>query len=196
MLNLFAATGHINYAKSGRLYLQLMMDLPHTNPWLHKKLSTGGHHFIRRTDKFWAGLWPDLVIEQVLMRSIKNRGGLTRGRGMTPSVRMLWIRSMHICGEIHQAMTSMTDHHHTTSEQHQDLGTARIKRDADDLMKVLEWFEDRDPFKTDGAEIRSLSCGLTGDKSVNCDEAEIIGKKIHETMDDKPFVNSTIKRAS
>ena len=196
MLNLFAATGHINYAKSGRLYLQLMMDLPHTNPWLHKKLSTRGHHFIRRTDKFWAGLWPDLVIEQVLMRSIKNRGGLTRGRGMTPSVRMLWIRSMHICGEIHQAMTSMTDHHHTTSEQHQDLGTARIKRDADDLMKVLEWFEDRDPFKTDGAEIRSLSCGLTGDKNVNCDEAELIGKNIHETLDDKPFVNSTIKRAS
>ena len=105
MLNLFAATGHIKYAKFGRL----MMDLPHTNPWLHKKLSTGGHHFIRRTDKFWAGLWPDLVIEQVLMRSIKNRGGLTRGRGMTPSVQMLWIRSMH--------MTSMTDHHHTTSEQ-------------------------------------------------------------------------------
>ena len=33
MQNLFAATGHINYAKSGCLYLRLMMDLPnkHTN---------------------------------------------------------------------------------------------------------------------------------------------------------------------
>ena len=28
MLNLFAATGHNNYAKSSRLYLQLMNDLP------------------------------------------------------------------------------------------------------------------------------------------------------------------------
>ena len=28
-----------------------------------------------------------IVIEQVLMRSLKSRGGLTRGRGMTDSVR-------------------------------------------------------------------------------------------------------------
>ena len=72
MLNLFAATGHINYAKSARLYLQLMIDLPNTHPWLYQKLSVEGHHVIRRTDKFWAGLWPDLVIEQVLMRSLKT----------------------------------------------------------------------------------------------------------------------------
>ena len=32
ILNLFAATGHINYAKSARLYLQLMIDLPNTHP--------------------------------------------------------------------------------------------------------------------------------------------------------------------
>ena len=95
MINLFAATGHINYAKSARLYLQLMIDLPKTHPWLHQKLSVEGHHVIRRTDKSWAGLWPDLVIEQVLMRYLKSRGGLTRGRGMSPSVPMLWVHSMH-----------------------------------------------------------------------------------------------------
>ena len=32
MLNLFAATGHFNYAKSARLYLQLMKDLPESHP--------------------------------------------------------------------------------------------------------------------------------------------------------------------
>ena len=35
MLNLFAATGHINYAKSSRLYLQLMMQLPSDYPWVY-----------------------------------------------------------------------------------------------------------------------------------------------------------------
>jgi hypothetical protein len=36
MLNLFAASGHNHYAKSVRLYLQLMCELPHTHPWLHE----------------------------------------------------------------------------------------------------------------------------------------------------------------
>ena len=89
MLNLFAVTGYINYPKSGCLYLQLMMDLPNKHPWLYQKFAVEGHHVIRRTDKFWAGLWPDLVIEQVLMRSLKSRGGLTTGRGMSPSVHAL-----------------------------------------------------------------------------------------------------------
>ena len=56
MLNLFAATGHINYAKSGPFYVQLMMDLPNKHPWLYQKLAVEGHHVITRTDKFWAGL--------------------------------------------------------------------------------------------------------------------------------------------
>ena len=34
MLNLFAATGHSNYAKSARLYLQKMRKVPETHPWL------------------------------------------------------------------------------------------------------------------------------------------------------------------
>ena len=86
MLNLFAATGHINYVKSGRVYLELMIYLPNKHPWLYQKLAVGGHHVIRRIDKFSAGLWPDLVIEQVLMRSLKGRRGLTRERRMSPSV--------------------------------------------------------------------------------------------------------------
>ena len=46
MINLFSATGHINYAKSARLYLQLMRELPKSHPWLYEQLSTNGHFFI------------------------------------------------------------------------------------------------------------------------------------------------------
>ena len=35
MLNLFGACGHNNYAKSARLYLQLMQELPRTNVWVY-----------------------------------------------------------------------------------------------------------------------------------------------------------------
>ena len=40
---------------------------------------------MRRTERHWAGMWTDIVIEQVQIRSsLKSRGGLTRG--MTESV--------------------------------------------------------------------------------------------------------------
>ena len=46
MLNLFAATGHINYAKSACLYLQEMRKLPETHPWLYAQF-INGHHTVQ-----------------------------------------------------------------------------------------------------------------------------------------------------
>ena len=51
----------------------------------YNSLNKKGFHVIRRSDRFWAGLSSDLVIEQVLMRSVKSSGGLTHGRGMAES---------------------------------------------------------------------------------------------------------------
>ena len=34
----------------------------------------GGFHCVRRSNRFWAGLSTDLVIEQVMMKAIKSRG--------------------------------------------------------------------------------------------------------------------------
>ena len=104
LLNLFAATCHIHNAKSARLYVQEMRKLPSTHPWLHQKF-VEGYHTVRRSERLWTGLWTDIVIEQVLMRSLKIRGGLTRGRGMTESVRQQWVYIMHACAAINDAMT-------------------------------------------------------------------------------------------
>ena len=53
-----------------------MTELQKTNPEVYHHF-TMGNHVVRRTEKFWAGLSTDLVIEQVLMRSIKSVGGMT-----------------------------------------------------------------------------------------------------------------------
>ncbi|GBP41567.1 hypothetical protein EVAR_20375_1 [Eumeta japonica] len=45
---------------------------------------TEGFFTIRRTHKFWSGVWTDMTIEQVLMRSMKTQGGLTHGRANLP----------------------------------------------------------------------------------------------------------------
>ncbi len=78
MLPYFAASGHTLYAKSAFIYLQLMHDLPKSHPDVHRRFQER-YHVVRRSDPYWAGLSTDLIIEQVLMRSIKTSGGLTRG---------------------------------------------------------------------------------------------------------------------
>ena len=55
MLNLFAATGHINYAKCIRLYLQELAKLEQKYPWLYENF-VNGDHTIRRTSKNWTGI--------------------------------------------------------------------------------------------------------------------------------------------
>ena len=137
MLNLFAATGQFNHAKSARLYLQTMYKLPQNFTWLHKQFTEYGYRTIRRADKFWAGLWSDLIIERTLMRTIKNRGGLTRGRGFTEAVRLLWVHTMHKCSAVHDAMSEIIDSKHETSEQHIELGKSRVSRDNIDLNKII-----------------------------------------------------------
>jgi len=96
-----------------------------------------GNSVVRRSDRFWAGLSPDLVIEQVLMRSLKTTGGLTRGRGMTELQRHIWYLSRPVCAEIMNAMQQQTNVALETSEQHKDLSVARKVRDASDVDKLI-----------------------------------------------------------
>ena len=60
------------------------------------------------------------------MRTLKGRGGITRGRGMTEAVYLQRIHTVHKNAEIHDAMSELLDHKHHTSEQHQELGKSRI----------------------------------------------------------------------
>ena len=57
-------------------------------------------HVIRHSYRFWAGLSSDLAIEQVLMRSLKTTGGLTRGRGMLEVLKLVWLLSIPVTAEI------------------------------------------------------------------------------------------------
>ena len=131
-----------------------------------------------------------------MMRSIKSRGGLTSGRGMTEHVRLLWVSSMHRCSEIHEAMTSLTNLYHLTSNQHVEMGKSRIGRDIQDLVKVSDYFTMFDPFSNSSKELRSISSGLScnEDSNVNCDMVEEIGMNIQNSLDNKMFSEAKVKR--
>jgi hypothetical protein len=201
MLNVLAATGHNHYAKCARLYLQLMHDLPTSHPWLYEKFVNDNCHSVRRSDRFWAGLSTDLIIEQVMMRSIKDKGGLTHGRGMSESVRLLWIGSMHRCTSIHAALANLTglDHVSDYDTKHlADLGDSRKHRDWDDLQKFVEFFTANNPFSDTDGRLCSITSGLASSNTdgVNCDDAFDVGAEIMKSMDNLAFSSVTMKKSA
>jgi hypothetical protein len=180
MLPYFAAAGHNLYAKSAYVYLQKMLEIPESHPDIHTSF-LNGHHVIHRSDRYWAGLSTDLVIEQVLMRSVKSSGGLTRGRGMTELQRLVWLLSMPACADVCNAMQELSGVNCDSSEQHKDSTQSRIKRDMDDTYKILKILSELNPFGPDPS-LRGLVSGLSAHESVNVDDAKDIGESIINSM--------------
>ena len=119
MIPFFFVSGHYLYAKSTFLYLQTMLSLETTHPDIYE-LFEKGYHTIRCSDRLWAGLSPDLVIEQVLIRSIKPVSGLTRARGMYDLQRAIWLLSKPAVAEVNRDMQEFTKVTYATSDQHID----------------------------------------------------------------------------
>ena len=92
-------------------------------------------------------------------------------------------------------MTSLTELHHITSNQHEEMGQSRIKRDYDDLQKLLALFDTCDPFDPSREQLQSLTSGIIAGADVNCDEAEDVGYKIQKKLDGVTVANAKISRA-
>ena len=80
MLEVFAAAGHGQYAKAGRLYLEMMSINAFQNKSLFEMFNVDGLHTVRYSTYEWSGVWTDMPIEQNFMKACKSSGGLTSGR--------------------------------------------------------------------------------------------------------------------
>ena len=193
MLPYLAATGHHLYAKSLHIYIQRMAKLPDDNPKVWKSFDEG-LNVVRRSDRLWAGLSTDLVIEQVLMRSIKTTGGLTGGRGMDESQRLIWILSSPVCAEYNLAMQEFTGVNYNTSGRHKDVSLARQKRDVADTQKLINALSVTSPF-TQGSDLLSLDSGVCAEKDVNADDAFCVSEAIIQKMQSQNVLDYTLKKA-
>jgi hypothetical protein len=194
MLGLFAATGHINYAKSARLYVQQMTNLSNSHPILYQQF-VAGNHSIRRSNRFWAGLSTDLVIEQTMMRSAKTLGGLTRGRGMNEISREIWLGTLTTCSSMRAALAQVTGTERISTE-HVDVGKSRMERDLKDFEKMKSFLMLYSPFRfADNKRLVSLCSGVAAgvEDVVNCDKADIIGLHIQEKWDSCLYVRRLTK---
>ena len=176
LIPFFFASRHYLYAKSTFLYFQTMLNLETTNPDIYK-LFEKGYHTIRRSDPLWAGLSPDLFIEQVLMPSIKTVGGLIRGRGLNDLQRAIWLLSTPAVAEVNRAIQEFTEVTYATSDQHKEVSNSRIERDHNDSVKVAEYFLERFPFGQ-GRELINIDNGEVAHSSTNVYQAEEVAKRM------------------
>lgn len=193
MLPFWAASGHNLYTKSAYVYLQMMLDLPESHPDVYKMFMQG-YHVVRRSDRYWAGLSTDLIIEQVLMRSVKTHGGLTRGKGMSETQRLIWVLSMPACADINETMQKLTGVKYETSDQHKDISTARQVRDTKDTLALIDYLRERDPF-AENDSLFNIANGMSAKEGVNVEQTGNIGERILSSMTGKAVDEYTFKKA-
>ncbi|KAG1667442.1 hypothetical protein GQR58_018429 [Nymphon striatum] len=172
-----------------------MTDLEASHPSVWKKFEEG-FHVVRRSDRMWAGLSSDLVIEQVLMRSMKTSGGLTRGRGMTERQRVTWLLAMPSKAEINQAMMEFTNINYNTGEQNKDMSNTRQERDLSDTKILISTLRDNSPFDTTNKQLQNIINGVNANETVNVDISQEIGMKILDSMMGKTVTEFNFKRSN
>lgn len=194
MMPFFHATGHFNYALSAQLYLQDMLQLEGSiNPLDYCNFVDNGFFAIRRSNKYWSGIWSDMTIEQTLMRSMKTKGGLTSGRGYTDSVLTKWTKGLPVMQRVSQSIEDFVNITSSTSEQHVDSRPSRQERDDADVAKLLRWLSNHPPFPVFNG-IVSLGTGIVGGPEINCYDAEKIGLNGIESIEGQYFDKISFSR--
>ena len=115
------------------------------------------------------------------MRSIKTRGGLTRGRGMTEQQRKLWLPSTPACSQANHAIRQVSGVCYDGSEQHKEVNISRTNKNYEDAVMVMQYILPRSPF-CPMKELINIHTGKVADRNVNADEDYKIGLKIIEPM--------------
>ena len=138
MIPYLHVVGHLHYARSTQVYLHEMLNLANSMaPDEYDMFTSRGFFTVRRSDKYCCGIWTDITIGQVLMRSLKTSVGLTRGHGISPSTIAKWVHSMPAANRVINAMGTFGGVACITSEQHVDLREPNQKRDHADTRTFL-----------------------------------------------------------
>ena len=182
------AAGHLHYARSAQVYLQEMLNLANSMaPGEYDRFTSRGFFTVRRSDKYWCGIWTG-------MRSLKTSGGLTRGRGISPSTIAKWVHSMPAATRVIDAMETFSGVACVTSEQHVDLRESNQRRDHADTATFLTWLNLHHPFQRASPLLASLASGVVASAAVNCDDALSVGEASMKAMEGKVFSEIHLQR--
>ncbi|GBP77916.1 hypothetical protein EVAR_89570_1 [Eumeta japonica] len=90
---------------------------------------------------------------------MKCLGGLTHGRRVKESVLSKCTLGMAFLYNICDEVERFCDVAFSSSEQHVEIRTSQVKRDNDDVKKLVDWLSNYPPFP-ELKEIMSISTGI------------------------------------
>ena len=103
---------------------------------------------------------------------------------------------MHKCAGVHNAMMSMTNVKHKTSQQQLILELEKVTSILLTLNTIQEWLDQHEPFNLNEPRLRSLFSGLTASDGdgINCNKKEV-RVHIHRKIDNMSTTETAIKRS-
>lgn len=114
---------------------------------------------------------------------------------MSEHQRAVWTMSSTISSAYNLAMQEMTANTYTTSEQHREQSTSRMKQDEADHEKVKAKLDSFTPF-SDDTSLRNIITGSTANGDVNVHDLFTVGNDIVKKMDDHSVFSYSHKRSS
>ena len=139
-----------------------------------------GLFFVHRSERYWSAIPSDLLIEQELMASLKNtKTGLTHGRGIGEVQRLIRLYSLPAFAHIKNELNKL--HKSTSAAIIKDLTDSRIKEDTKDILKILEYIEQHNPFAITSEYLVDISTGVSY-PNANAHKSLDIGNDILKKM--------------
>ena len=156
------------------------------------KFTKKGYFTIRRTDKFYSGIFSDQTIEQMLMRQIKIKGGLIN-RGLSEHNMGKWIGCLIALVDISSALCEFVGLDFGSSEQHKDARKSKTSDDVKVMNVIFDFLQKNYPFPST-PEIFSIVSGLKGNTIVNCYNALETGLKNLSDIVNRKFTYFKLKK--
>lgn len=173
-----------------------MAELKVSSPEVYLKFEDGSFTILRRSDRYWAGIPSDQIIEQMLMRALKTRGGLSRGRGFTEVQQAVWLYSRNVCAAVNLSLKNdFLGMDHCSSEQQVIIGKEYSKKNKADFINTLEFFSSRKVFDVSRNCLENIVTGVEAADTVNVHCAKDVGNKIIGKADGCSVKSYKLKRA-
>ena len=102
------------------------------------------------------------------MRQLKAPGGLTHGRGLTPSTQAKFIHAIPRCISVYNVLEEFCNVHSKTTDQHTDLRSSTSSQDKSNFMLMYDWLNEHSPFgypTTDG--LVNIAKGIVAERIAN-----------------------------
>ena len=135
----FFAMDRTNYARWLPIYLADMHKLEEGHPEVYQTF-IAGNHSVSHSQKPFAQVWTDMALEQSINLDSKSKGGIV-GISRREDAVERWFLTSHERAAITRSLKEMCGvEDGERVGTHKEAGAARIKRDEEDVKKILSSF--------------------------------------------------------